>query len=89
MKHRLNERQRDVLSGYAFILPAMLFMVALIGYPIVYNILISFQNFDAASFATGGKENSLSADLIIIKKLSLTKSWVLLSAILLFIQFLV
>ena len=54
MKHRLNERQRDVLSGYAFILPAMLFMVALIGYPIVYNILISFQNFDAASFCHWG-----------------------------------
>ena len=53
LKHRLNERQRDVLSGYAFILPAMIFMVALIGYPIVYNFLISFQNFDAASFATG------------------------------------
>lgn len=50
-KFCLNERKRDLLTGYAFILPALIFMVALIGYPTVYNFIISFQDVTAATLA--------------------------------------
>jgi multiple sugar transport system permease protein len=43
-RKRLNERTRELLTGYCFVLPALIYMLALIGYPIIYNILISFQD---------------------------------------------
>lgn len=39
--------------GYMFVLPALLYMVLLIGYPIVYNIILSFQNVTAMTLAKG------------------------------------
>ena len=36
-------RNKQIL-GYCFILPAVIYMIALIGYPIVYNWIISFQD---------------------------------------------
>ncbi|MFN2744267.1 carbohydrate ABC transporter permease [Bacillus sp. z60-18] len=39
-------------EGYFFIFPAVLFMLALIGYPLIYNILLGFQNLSLANFAS-------------------------------------
>lgn len=39
-----------MLSGYAFILPALLFMVLFIGYPMIYNFQMSFVNLDVMTF---------------------------------------
>ncbi|NCD06815.1 MAG: sugar ABC transporter permease [Spirochaetia bacterium] len=36
--------------GYYYCLPAIVFMLAFVGYPIIYNIILSFQNCDIMSF---------------------------------------
>lgn len=43
--HR-NYSRKDRLYGYIFVLPAAVYMLVFIGYPIVSNILLSFQNVD-------------------------------------------
>lgn len=43
--HR-NYLRKDRLYGYIFVLPAAVYMLVFIGYPIVSNILLSFQNVD-------------------------------------------
>jgi len=50
-KFYLNEHQRNNLNGYMFILPALIFMIALIGYPTIYNFIISFQNITAQTIS--------------------------------------
>ncbi|MEH7248114.1 sugar ABC transporter permease [Neobacillus niacini] len=42
-------------GGYLFVLPAVLFMVIFIGYPLIYNIILSFQNVDLAILSSGNK----------------------------------
>ena len=41
--------------GYLYILPAVLFMIFFVGYPIIYNIIISFQDVNLMSLNTGIK----------------------------------
>ena len=50
---KLKERHREWICGYSYTLPALLFMLVLIGYPIVYNIAISFQNMTAKNVNLG------------------------------------
>ena len=40
---RLSKGER---TGYAFVLPALIFMLALVGFPIIYNFVLSFYNQD-------------------------------------------
>lgn len=42
--------------GYFFVLPALLFMLAFIGYPIINNIILGFQNVDVMTFNNDVKE---------------------------------
>ncbi len=39
--------------GYFYCIPALLFMVAFVGYPIVYNVILSLQQSDIMSFNSG------------------------------------
>lgn len=39
--------------GYLYSIPALLFMIFFVGYPIIYNFTLSFQNVSSATFATG------------------------------------
>ncbi|QNK42442.1 carbohydrate ABC transporter permease [Caproicibacter fermentans] len=55
-KFRLSEQQRGILNGYAFILPALIFMIALIGYPTIYNFIISFQDATAQAIASNSHQ---------------------------------
>lgn len=48
-------RKREKI-GYTYILPALIFMLIFVGYPIVYNIIISFQKVDLMALNTGVKE---------------------------------
>jgi multiple sugar transport system permease protein len=41
------------LEGLLFVLPGFLYTVIVLGYPLVYNILLSFQNMDVRSFVRG------------------------------------
>ena len=44
---------RDKLTPYLFILPSVLFLGAILGFPILYSISISFQKFDLATLVSG------------------------------------
>lgn len=37
---------KDDRKGYLFVLPSLLFMMILVGYPIIYNFILSFNNTD-------------------------------------------
>lgn len=42
--------------GYFYCLPALIFMIIFVGYPIVYNIILSLQNSNIMSFNSGVTE---------------------------------
>ncbi len=42
-------------NGYAYILPAIIFLIIFVAYPIIYNILLSFQHVDLMALNTGEK----------------------------------
>lgn len=52
---RFGEQRRERLTGYLFLAPALIHMALLIGYPIVYNFVISFQDISAFNLASGGE----------------------------------
>ena len=54
---RLNARQKERLVGYAFIAPALIYMLLMIGYPVLYNIAISFTDLSAFNLAQGKSKN--------------------------------
>lgn len=39
--------------AYLFVIPAIVFMLLLIGYPLFYNIILSFQNMDLSTLSSG------------------------------------
>lgn len=45
--------ERHQISSYLFVLPALIFMLMFIGYPIVYNIILSFQDVSVMTFSSG------------------------------------
>jgi multiple sugar transport system permease protein len=42
--------QKGQATGFLFVLPALLFMMAFIGYPIIYNLVLSFQDVSVMTF---------------------------------------
>lgn len=42
--------------GYLFVLPAVLFMVIFVGYPILYNVIMSFYKVDLKALNTGVRQ---------------------------------
>ncbi|SFQ40856.1 carbohydrate ABC transporter permease [Salibacterium halotolerans] len=40
-------------EGYLFVFPAVIFMLALIGYPLIYNLVLSFQDMDLQALNLG------------------------------------
>ncbi|WP_200948610.1 carbohydrate ABC transporter permease [Microbacterium sp. Root61] len=51
---RLRSRWRDLSSRWMFMVPATLLLVAVLAYPLMYTVQISFSEFDLASFAPSG-----------------------------------
>lgn len=41
---------REARNGYLFVAPALIFMIAMIGYPLIYNFNMSFKNMDVFTF---------------------------------------
>ncbi|HEX3038041.1 MAG TPA: sugar ABC transporter permease [Oscillospiraceae bacterium] len=46
IKSFIKKITKEDRKGYLFVLPALIFMVALVGYPIIYNFVLSFNNTD-------------------------------------------
>lgn len=53
---KFSHEQKEKLFGYIFVLPATIFMLVLIGYPIIYNIIMSFQDVNVMTIKSGVKE---------------------------------
>lgn len=49
---KLTMHQKKRREGYAFILPGFIYMVAILGYPLVYNVILSFRNVNVKTFAS-------------------------------------
>jgi multiple sugar transport system permease protein len=47
---------REHAYGYVFVVPALLFMLAFVGYPIVYNLVLSLQDVNVMTFSQKTKE---------------------------------
>lgn len=54
---KLNARQKERLTGYLFIAPALAYMLFMIGYPVLYNIFISFTDLSAFNLAQDKVKN--------------------------------
>ena len=52
-RKRTTKMNKDVLIGICFVLPALLYMTLMIGYPIVYNWVLSFQDVSVFNMAQG------------------------------------
>ncbi|MDR1419465.1 MAG: sugar ABC transporter permease [Treponema sp.] len=46
-------KHRTKLTGAAFVYPALIYMILLVGFPILYNIVISFQNVSVMTIREG------------------------------------
>lgn len=53
IKRRLSIDRKENIIGLFFVLPAVIYMLFLIGYPIIYNIVLSFQ--DVSVFNLGAR----------------------------------
>lgn len=49
---RVKMATKKNLEGFAFILPGFLYMIFILGYPLVYNFVLSFKNMDIKNFKT-------------------------------------
>ncbi len=47
------KKQKRALEGYAFILPGVVYIVAILGYPLIYNIILGLKNTNVKNFAKG------------------------------------
>lgn len=52
-KHKIVQNDN---IGYFFVLPALIFMLAFIGYPVISNIILSFQKVNVMTFSSKTKE---------------------------------
>jgi multiple sugar transport system permease protein len=52
---RATYEKGDRGAGYLWVLPALAFMIAFIGYPLAYNLVLSFQKVDVMNIKTVGK----------------------------------
>ncbi len=50
MRKLLSSNAREMRNGYLFVLPALLYMLILIGYPLIYNFNMSFKNLNVMTF---------------------------------------
>lgn len=76
---RRNKRLSNENVGYLYVLPAVVFILLFVVYPIGYNILISLQKYDISTFQNGVKEfiglenyKSIFADQLFIKSVQNT-----------------
>lgn len=51
---QLSIEKRRKREAYGFILPAFFYMLLVLGYPLVYNVILSFKNVDVKNLTKGG-----------------------------------
>lgn len=53
MKNDMSIITKKKMEGYGFILPGFLYVILILGYPLIYNIVLSFKNTNIKNFAQG------------------------------------
>ena len=53
LRKRMTIRQNEIITGFIFVGPALIYMMLMIGYPVVYNLILSFQDISAYNLAAG------------------------------------
>lgn len=53
MKSKMSIAAKKRLEGYGFILPGFLYVVLILGYPLIYNFILSFKDTNVKNFAKG------------------------------------
>lgn len=53
LRRRKGQYEQECITGYLFIIPALVYMLLIMGYPILYNIFLSFQDVSAYNLAAG------------------------------------
>ena len=61
MKSTIAAKRRR--EGYLFILPGFLYMLIILGYPLVYNIILSFKNVNVKTMAYPGFPTDLQPQM--------------------------
>jgi len=56
------QRAEEIRTGLIFIAPALIFMLLLVGYPVIYNFILGFQNVTAFNLATGAERRFVGLD---------------------------
>lgn len=51
---KLNMAAKKRREAYIFILPGFIYLIAICGYPLIYNLILSFKNVNVKNLATGG-----------------------------------
>ena len=51
--NRLKASQSKKLEAYLFILPALFYVLLVMGYPLLYNAVLSLQNMDVKNLKKG------------------------------------
>lgn len=54
MKKSLSMSARKNREAYCFILPAFIYMLLVLGYPLVYNVILSFKDVNVKNLSKGG-----------------------------------
>ena len=49
---KLNMAAKKRREAYIFILPGFIYLVAICGYPLIYNLILSFKNVNVKNLAT-------------------------------------
>lgn len=52
----ITSEKKERLIGYCFIVPAVIYMLIFIGYPIIYNWIISFQDVTAKTLSSSARD---------------------------------
>ena len=78
-KNKTRKRLSNETVGYLYVLPAVIFILLFVLYPVIYNIVISLQKYDISTFQSGVKEfigfenyKSIFSDTLFIKSVSNT-----------------
>jgi len=56
------QRAEEIRTGLLFVAPALIYMIFLVGYPVVYNFILSFQNVTAPTLAAGAERSFVGLD---------------------------
>lgn len=53
MKSKMSIAAKKRLEGYGFVLPGFIYVVLILGYPLIYNFILSFKDTNVKNFAKG------------------------------------